>query len=85
MFYHGSNVGGLEVLKTHQDKNGNFVYLSSKRLNVLPYFANPWQVLLDKKYGKGVKQIHTRTNENNKIQLEKTLKFINKEGKEKNV
>ena len=61
MFYHGSHHGDLKVLITHEDKNGNFVYLSSKKLNVLPYLANPWQVVLDKKYGKGVKQIRTRT------------------------
>ncbi len=53
MFFHGSDVGGLEELRVHGSNHGKFVYLFDEKLRVLPYCVNPVQVYLDKKYGKG--------------------------------
>ena len=60
MFYHGSNLGDLKELKPSISNQGNFIYFSSKRENIIPYLANPFQVVLDKIYGKGKKQISYR-------------------------
>ena len=60
MFYHGTSVGGLEILMPAKSNQGKFIYFSDNKLNIFPYLANPCQVVLDKKYGKGVKHIHYR-------------------------
>ena len=60
MFYHGTNVGNLKVLIPSKSNQGKFIYFSDNKLNVFPYLVNPCQVVLDKKYGKGVKHIHYR-------------------------
>lgn len=60
MFYHGTNVGGLKILTPSKSNQGEFVYFSDNKLNIFPYLSNPCQVVLDRKYGKGVKHIHYR-------------------------
>ena len=60
MFYHGTNVGGLKELRPKSSNQGKYVYFAKNRLSVFPYLANPCQVALDKKYGKGVKMVDYR-------------------------
>lgn len=62
MYFHGSNIGDLKILKPKIYKMGDpyRLFFSSKRQNVFPYLANPLQVLVDKKYGKDVYKMTRR-------------------------
>lgn len=60
MYYHGTNLEGLEELRPSKSNQGEWIYLSDLRERVLLYCANPIQIYADRKYGKGKVKVGTR-------------------------